>query len=228
MPDSPTRGANSLRVESLCKAFGDRTVLQDLDLTVHRGEAVAIVGPSGSGKSTLLNILGSLERLDSGQVFLGEIAVGELRSRELEGYRSQSVGFIFQEHLLLPHLTALENVLTPSIGRRERFPIKFAKELLDRLGMSSRASDFPATLSGGERQRVAFARALIHEPLLLLADEPTGSLDPSRGEDLVDLLLAEAHERERIVVMVTHNLGLAHKLDRTYRLEHGRLEPEES
>ncbi len=216
----------NLAAENLCKTFADRVVLDRLSMSVEQGEAVAIVGPSGSGKSTLLNILGSLLTPDSGTVTLAGIRVDQLRGRELEAFRSNSVGLVFQEHLLLPHLTALENVLLPSLARREAAPVARARALLDRLGLGERSSDFPATLSGGERQRVALARALIHEPALVLADEPTGSLDQERAADLVGLLGAEAHEHARVVVMVTHNLDLANRLDRTLTLAGGRLVPE--
>ncbi len=216
----------NLAAENLCKTFADRVVLDRLSMSVEQGEAVAIVGPSGSGKSTLLNILGSLLTPDSGTVTLAGIRVDQLRGRELEAFRSNSVGLVFQEHLLLPHLTALENVLLPSLARREAAPVARARALLDRLGLDARSSDFPATLSGGERQRVALARALIHEPSLVLADEPTGSLDHERAADLVGLLSAEAHAHNRIVVMVTHNLDLANRLDRTLTLAGGRLVPE--
>jgi ABC-type lipoprotein export system ATPase subunit len=225
-PNRPVPGASSLCVERLCKSFGDRVVLDGLDLTIERGESVAIVGPSGSGKSTLLNLLGSLERPDSGRILLGEIDLNGLGRRELEQFRSLSVGFVFQEHLLLPHLTALDNVLLPCLGRREPVPVEMARKLLDRMGLASRELDFPSTLSGGERQRVAFARALIHEPLLVLADEPTGSLDHVRGEELVELLRSEAEDRDRIVIMATHNLDLAYRFDRTLSLNAGKLVPE--
>ncbi len=213
----------NLRIEQLSKSFGNRVVLDGLNLTVERGEAIAIVGPSGSGKSTLLNILGSLEKPDSGKVVLGEVVVNELTKHLLEAFRSRSVGFVFQEHLLLPYLSALDNVLLPCLGHPETTPIESARSLLDRVGLTERANDFPSTLSGGERQRVALARALIHEPLMILADEPTGSLDHERAVELVDLLLSEAKMQNRIVIMVTHNLDLAHRLDRTLILTNGQL-----
>jgi len=167
----------NLRALDLCKSFGDRKVLAGVDLTMQPGDAVSIVGPSGSGKSTLLNILGSLESPDSGHIALGTVLVTGLKNRELELFRSKSVGFVFQEHLLLPHLTALDNVLLPTLGRRTKTPVELGRNLLSSMGLSELERDFPATLSGGERQRVALARALIHQPPLLLADEPTGSLD---------------------------------------------------
>lgn len=213
----------NLRALDLCKSFGDRKVLAGVDLTMQPGDAVSIVGPSGSGKSTLLNILGSLESPDSGHIALGTVLVTGLKNRELELFRSKSVGFVFQEHLLLPHLTALDNVLLPTLGRRTKTPVELGRNLLSSMGLSELERDFPATLSGGERQRVALARALIHQPPLLLADEPTGSLDHSRAEEIVDLLLSEAQNRGRMVVMVTHNLALAHRFKRTYVLESGRL-----
>jgi lipoprotein-releasing system ATP-binding protein len=154
---------------------------------------------------------------------LGEVQVHLLKGHALEAYRSRSIGFVFQEHLLLPHLTALENVLLPCLGKRDTAPVNRASDLLGRMGLADHVFDLPKTLSGGERQRVALARALIHDPQLILADEPTGSLDQSRAEEQVELLLSEARENGRIVVMVTHNLLLAHRFDRTLSLEQGRL-----
>jgi lipoprotein-releasing system ATP-binding protein len=216
----------SLVASKVSKAFGNRQVLDSLDLEVQSGEAVAIVGPSGSGKSTLLNVLGSLERPDSGEVTLDGIRVDQLKAKELEHFRSTSVGFVFQEHLLLPHLNALENVMLPCLGRRGP-PIERGRDLLGRMGLSGRELDHPATLSGGERQRVALARALIREPLLILADEPTGSLDHARASEQVDLLLAQTKAEQRMVVMATHNLELAGRFDRTLTLCNGKLIPEQ-
>lgn len=213
----------NLVVSGLCKKFGDRQVLSGVDLQAGPGSAIAIVGPSGSGKSTLLNIVGSLISPDSGEVSLGEIRVDGLRGKQLEEYRSKVVGFVFQEHLLLPHLTALENVLLPSLGSGAKAPVEPAKRLLARTGLGDRMSDFPATLSLGQRQRVALARALVYEPNLVLADEPTGSLDSVLAREQVELLLYEAHDNGRIVLMVTHNRDLAELFDRIYRLEFGSL-----
>jgi ABC-type lipoprotein export system ATPase subunit len=212
-----------LEVVKLRKSFGDRVVLSDISFSMHAGSSMAIVGPSGSGKSTLLNILGSLVTPDSGTVRLGDVSVDKLTGHALEAYRSRMVGFVFQDHLLLPHLNALENVLLPFLGTRT--PIERGKKLLGEMGLGDRMFDFPATLSGGERQRVALARALIHEPEMLLADEPTGNLDHDRASEQVDLLLREAEESDRIVVMVTHNLELARRFHRVLKLDDGFLIP---
>ncbi|MFW5867349.1 MAG: ABC transporter ATP-binding protein [Armatimonadota bacterium] len=219
----------TLRVEELTKEYetpaGATRVLDGLSLTAQPGETVAILGPSGSGKSTLLNIIGSLDRPTSGTVHLGEIDVATLEGSALADFRAAEVGFIFQDHHLLPQLTAVENVLLPTMaagtgdGAEER-----ARELLDRVGVADRADAFPARLSGGERQRVAIARALINAPALLLCDEPTGNLDRESGDRLVELLRDLAADGVT-VLMVTHNTRQAGLLGRGLLLTEGALEP---
>lgn len=209
---------------------GERVdILRGVDLEIGAGESLAVLGPSGSGKSTLLHILGALEPPTSGEVILGDVRPFELEGDDLARFRNRTVGFVFQEHHLLPQYSVLENVLIPTFafpkdredatGDEER-----ARQLLDRVGLSHRLSHRPAELSGGERQRVAVARALINAPLLLLCDEPTGSLDQRTADSVADLLV-EMHEAERtILVVVTHSLDLAERFGRRVELVEGVCE----
>ena len=217
-----------LVVRGLCKAYetpaGPSPVLRDVDLTVRKGESAAIVGPSGSGKSTLLNILGSLDRPDSGSVTLDGVDVTGLQGDRLAAYRRSSVGFVFQDHHLLPQCTALENVLLPVLaGTPKVVDVSRGTDLLGAVGLADRAGSFPDELSGGERQRVAVARALVNQPALLLGDEPTGNLDRENGERIVELFLQLAVTQAATLVMVTHNLALAERLGSVHHLADGRL-----
>mgnify|MGYP001156269697 CR=1 FL=1 len=198
-------------------------VLRGVSMTARPGETVSVVGPSGCGKSTLLNIIGSLDQPTSGTVALGDIDIAGLSGDELAAFRSNEVGFIFQDHHLLPQLTALENVLLPSLATSSRDATPRARELLGRVGLSDQAESLPAQMSGGERQRVAVARAMINEPKLLLCDEPTGNLDHEAGENVVSLFLEMAGEGGVTVVMVTHNLDFAREFSRCVELRGGRL-----
>jgi lipoprotein-releasing system ATP-binding protein len=218
-----------LRAEGLCKAYrsGPRTieVLRGLDLEVDEGEAVAIVGDSGVGKSTLLHLLGGLDRPDDGRLtFRGaEVFAGD--GDQLAEYRNRNVGLIFQFHHLLPEFTALENVEMPfRIGRRGAARA-LARELLVRLGLEERLSHRPGALSGGEHQRVAVARALVTRPALVLADEPTGNLDPATGRRVFELLRELQQDRSFALVLASHSERLAQGCDRILRLEEGRLAP---
>ncbi len=218
-----------LAVEDIVKEYetpaGPHRVLDGLSMTAQPGEAVAILGPSGSGKSTLLNIIGSLDRPTSGRVRLGDTAVTDLDGTGLASYRANEVGFIFQDHHLLPQLTAIENVMLPSLAAEDDGKGEDrARELLGRVGVADRADAFPARLSGGERQRVAAARALINGARLLLCDEPTGNLDRDTGRNLVTML-RDLSEDGVIVLMVTHNHEQATLLDRGLLLREGRLVP---
>jgi len=202
-------------------------VLKNVDLKLNKGDAMSITGPSGSGKSTLLYILGSLEQPTSGTFRLGEQEPLKMSADGLAAYRNRSVGFIFQDHHLLPQLTALENVLVPSLASAPANPAevkKRAQGLLDRVGMADRATHLPAELSGGERQRVAIARALVHRPALLLADEPTGNLDRKRADEVSSLLLELQREEESILIVVTHSMELAERHPLRAELVDGRLE----
>ena len=200
-------------------------VLRDLDLTVDRGEMVAIVGASGVGKSTLLHLLGGLDRMDSGSVHVGDTDIGGLSEDALTKFRNRQVGFVFQFHHLLPEFTALENAEMPlRIARVQSMEARTrALAVLERLGLSDRRTHRPTMLSGGEQQRVAVARALITEPSVLLADEPTGNLDERTAEALHALLREMHRERQLSSVIATHNMQLARSCDRVLRLEGGHL-----
>ncbi|MCD6360756.1 MAG: ABC transporter ATP-binding protein [Armatimonadetes bacterium] len=221
---------DALVVDAVSKIFdtpaGRTQVLREVNLQAWPGDTVAIVGPSGSGKSTLLNIIGSLEQPTTGTVTLGDTDVTSLRGRALAEFRARRVGFVFQDHHLLPQLTALENVLLPSlaIGGSRRAERR-ARELLERMGVAARAEAFPARLSGGERQRVAAARALVNGAGLLLCDEPTGNLDRETGAKLVDMLIELAARDGVIVLMVTHNEEQAGRFERCMALRDGTLTP---
>jgi lipoprotein-releasing system ATP-binding protein len=203
----------------------DVVVLQDASLTLEAGENVAILGPSGSGKSTLLAILGTLDRPNSGSLSLEDINPFSLDQRELAAFRNRKIGFVFQDHLLLPQCTVMENVLVPLLadGSASGDDIERAMLLLDRIGLADRASHRPAQLSGGERQRTALARALIRDPLLILADEPTGNLDRTTASSVAELMLELQQERNAILVVVTHSEPLAEKLQQRLEIDSGRL-----
>ena len=213
----------------LVKAYrtggGPVAVLTGLDLAVAAGEAVAIVGDSGVGKSTLLHLLGGLDLPDAGVVRFEGREVVTPEATGLAGYRNRAVGFIFQFHHLLPEFTALENVEMPfRIGRRPGDPGPPSREMLERLGLGHRLSHRPSALSGGEQQRVAIARAVAPGPAVVLADEPTGNLDPGTGAAVFGLLRALQHERGFALVVATHNERVAHGCDRMLRLSEGKLQ----
>lgn len=217
----------SLTLQNLCKSYptrsGELTVLRDVNLTLGNGEALAILGPSGSGKSTLLYLLGTLERATSGTYKLGEQEPFKLADAELAHFRNRSIGFVFQDHHLLPQCSVLENVLIPTLaGAHENLEAR-ARELLQRVGLTERLDHRPAELSGGERQRVAVARALIHNPLLVLADEPTGNLDRKTAQSIGQLLI-EMHQQEKtMLIVVTHSPELARTLPRQMEMQDGSL-----
>ena len=217
----------SLILQNLSKSYptrsGELSVLRDVNLTLQEGEALAILGPSGSGKSTLLYLLGTLERPTAGTYRLGDQEPFGLTDAALAHFRNRSIGFVFQDHHLLPQCSVLENVLIPTLaGPRENLE-KRARELLERVGLSQRLEHRPAELSGGERQRVAVARALIHKPLLLLADEPTGNLDRKTAQTIGQLLV-EMHEQEKTtLIVVTHSPDLAKMIPRQMEMLDGTL-----
>ena len=206
---------------------GPVVVLRDLDLTVGPAETVAIVGPSGSGKTTLLNLLGALDQPSSGAVVIDGVNVAELKPEAAARFRNRSIGFIFQLHYLLPQCTILENVLVPRLAGgwdEDAGSVRArAESLLEQVGLQDRLTHRPWQLSGGEQLRVAIARSLINQPKIILADEPTGSLDPATGERIGDLLLRTNEGTPVALVVVTHNPGLAQRMHKTYRLESGRL-----
>lgn len=203
-------------------------VLRGLSLSVAKGQSLAIVGVSGSGKTTLLNLIGLLDRPDSGAVRLDGQDVSSLNDDALADLRNQRIGFVFQAHHLLPQLTVLENVLLPELARGRFVPAEAtarAKSLLDRVGLGERMNHRPGQLSGGEQQRTAVVRALINQPQLLLADEPTGSLDRASAEGLGQLLADLNGQDGLTLVIVTHSLELAHRMHQVYELRDGQLHP---
>jgi lipoprotein-releasing system ATP-binding protein len=217
-----------LACRALARTFatvaGPLPVLRGVDLTVEAGEVVAVLGPSGSGKTTLLHLLAGLDRPTSGEIRWSGLAVHERAPRDLAEVRAERVGLVFQDPHLLGELDALANVTLP--GRIQgRADVARGRALLAAVGLEERLRARPATLSGGERQRVAVARALYGDPPLVLADEPTGSLDRANARSVFDLLVRLARERARAVVMVTHDEGLVRDVDARYRLRDGRLEP---
>lgn len=221
-----------LEIEGLRKCYrapdgGDAVeVLRDLDLQVDDAETVSIVGPSGCGKSTLLNIIGALDSVDEGTVCVAGQDLARLSPEALARFRNESVGFVFQLHHLLPQCTILENVLVPTLAqpKADRAALrKRGESLLEAVGLSHRREHRPGQLSGGERQRVAVARALIHQPKLLLADEPTGALDRVNATRLVDLLLEVNRNHRVAVIMVTHSIDLARRMGRVLELVDGKL-----
>ena len=221
--------ASLIEVVGLVKAYrtntGQLEVLRGLDLSVGTGEMLAIVGASGVGKSTLLHVLGGLDSLDGGTLRIGDARIDQMDDEQRVGFRNQKVGFVFQFHHLLPEFTALENVEMPLriAGRPAAEMRSRAEALLARVGLSDRLTHKPGALSGGEQQRVAVARALVTDPALLLADEPTGNLDESTAADL-HVLLREMHREHGLTsIIVTHNSVLAGSCDRVLRLEAGRL-----
>lgn len=220
----------AVRATNLSKTYQDGVrrveVLKGIDLAVEPGEMVAIVGPSGSGKSTLLHLLGALDRPDGGTIEIGGQALAAMSGARLAGFRNRMIGFVFQFHQLLPDFTALENVMLPGriAGREPEEVLESARRLLLEVGLADRLDHFPNQLSGGERQRVALCRALVLEPPLLLADEPTGNLDPASGEHVFDLLLELQARHHTTGILVTHNPEIAERCTRILRLEGGALQ----
>jgi lipoprotein-releasing system ATP-binding protein len=221
-----------LKIERLSKSYFNesgskqRLILDQLDLQITRGERIAIVGPSGSGKTTLLNIIGTLDKSDSGKIFFDGGEITSYNEKELAKFRSTKIGFIFQLHHLLPQLSLAENILLPSLADKNlqgKETIDRAKRLINRLGLSAVAQQKPAELSGGECQRTAVARALINQPELILADEPTGALDHESAFNLVNLLLELNKEEGLSLIVVTHSMEVARKMDTIYSLEEGKL-----
>jgi len=217
-----------LELANLTKEYatprGPLPILSDINLTFQRGDAVAIMGPSGSGKSTLLYIVGALEPPTSGTVTLDGQNPFKLSEPAMAAFRNQRIGFVFQDHCLLPQCSALENVLAPTlVGGVNGAYIERANKLLDQVGLSERLDHRPAELSGGEKQRVAIARALIREPLLLLCDEPTGNLDRQSAENAASLLLDLHKQRQTILIVVTHSAELAAKFPARFELIEQKL-----
>lgn len=215
-----------IKAQNINKSYGDLVVLNDLNLEVAKSEIISIVGKSGSGKSTLLHILGTLDQADSGSLFIDDVDISTLKEKDLAQFRNDKIGFIYQFHHLLNEFTAQENVAIPAfIGKKDRNQsMKRAAELLDYLGLQDRIHHKPAQLSGGEQQRVAVARALMNQPEVVYADEPTGNLDNETSEDLHHLLLSLRKDFDQTFIIVTHNPELADLSDRKLILANGKLQ----
>jgi len=214
-----------LQIEGLSKSFRERTVLSGLAMTVGGGEYVAVVGESGSGKSTLLNLIAGLDRPDAGSIVIDGADIAALDDTQRTLTRRAKLGFVFQAFHILPHLSVGQNVALPLVllGELPEERERRAAELLAEVGLADRARSMPGELSGGELQRVAVARALVHRPALVLADEPTGNLDPDTAAVVLNLLAREIRERHAAGVLVTHSATAAASADRVLRLDHGRL-----
>ncbi len=216
---------NMIHAKGIKKSFGEVEVLRGIDLDIQKEEFVSIVGASGAGKTTLLQIIGTLDRPDAGSLTVDGIDVLSLKANAISDFRCNHIGFVFQFHQLLPEFTALENVTIPALiaHRGKKEAENEAKQLLDYLGLSSRISHKPNQLSGGEKQRVAVARALINHPKLILADEPSGSLDSHNKEELHKLLLSLKNEFKLTLLVVTHDTAMASISDRTITMKDGLI-----
>ena len=213
-------------IKNITKSFGSLQVLKGIDLHIDRGEVVSIVGPSGAGKTTLLQILGTLDRPDTGSVCVDAINTTQLSQKKLADFRNRHIGFVFQFHQLLPEFTALENIMIPAYiaGTSQKAAKERAQELLSFMGLSDRAHHKPSELSGGEKQRIAVARALVNNPAVILADEPSGSLDTKNKEELHQLFFDLRDKFGQTFVIVTHDEGLASITDRTIHMRDGLLD----
>ena len=214
-----------IEIKGVTKSFGSLQVLKGIDLRIEKGEIVSIVGPSGAGKTTLLQILGTLDKPDSGSVVVDGIETSTLSTNKLSEFRNTHLGFVFQFHQLLPEFTAIENIMSPAYiaGMKPKETRNRAEELLEFMGLSDRATHKPNELSGGEKQRVAVARALMNNPAVILADEPSGSLDSKNKEELHKLFFELRDKFGQTFVIVTHDETLATLTDRTIHLKDGRI-----
>jgi lipoprotein-releasing system ATP-binding protein len=215
-----------LEARQIIKTYGSLKVLKGVNLTIQKGEVVSIVGSSGAGKSTLLHLLGTLDKPDAGEIYLLGQRIDTLKGNALAKFRNENIGFIFQFHHLLPEFTALENVCIPAWigGKKKKSTEQRAKELLAQLGLADRLDNKPQQLSGGEQQRVAVARALINNPAIIMADEPTGNLDSTNGRELHKLFLELRSTMQQTFLIVTHNDELASMSDRVVSMKDGLIE----
>ena len=214
-----------LQAVNIHKSYGQLEVLKGVDLELNKGEIVSIVGPSGSGKSTLLHILGTLDRPGEGTITINELKVNSLSDKQLAAFRNKNIGFVFQFHHLLPEFTAIENVCIPGwiMGNKKKDVMEKARRLLESLGLGHRLENKPGALSGGEQQRVAVARALINDPLIIFADEPTGNLDTGNARELHQLFFDLRKEYDQTFLIVTHNEELAQMSDRILHMRDGKM-----
>lgn len=215
-----------IRIDNITKSFGDLHVLKGITFEIGEGEVISITGPSGAGKTTLLQIMGSLDRPDSGSVKYGDTSLFELKSGELAAFRNRHIGFVFQFHQLLPEFTALENIMIPALiaNASKAEAMERGRLLLETMGLESRAAHKPSELSGGEKQRIAVARALMNKPDVVLADEPSGSLDSRNKEELHNLFFDLRDRFGQTFVIITHDESLASITDRTIRMRDGIIE----
>ena len=214
-----------IQLHDIRKSFGSLQVLKGIDLSITQGEIVSIVGPSGAGKTTLLQIIGTLDRADSGLVLFGGVDVSHYNEKQLSAFRNEHIGFVFQFHQLLPEFSAVENVMMPALIKGDSMADarRRAMEMLDFLGLTDRATHKPAELSGGEKQRVAVARSLVNRPQVILADEPSGSLDTQNKAELHQLFFDLRRDLGQTFIIVTHDESLAATTDRTIRLRDGLI-----
>ena len=217
-----------ITIKDITKSFGSLQVLKGISLHIDKGEVVSIVGPSGAGKTTLLQIIGTLDKADGGSVVINGTDVSSMGKNQLSEFRNKNIGFVFQFHQLLPEFTAIENIMIPAFiaGMSKKAARSRAEELLDFMSLSDRARHKPNELSGGEKQRVAVARALVNHPAVILADEPSGSLDSKNKEELHQLFFDLRQQYGQTFVIVTHDEGLATLTDRTIHLKDGQIRPE--
>lgn len=216
-----------IKTEKLVKKYGKNETeciaLNEVDLTVHKGEFVAVTGESGSGKTTLLNVLGSLDGYDSGSVIVNGMDLSKMNDNALSAYRRRNIGFIFQMYNLIPVLNTEENIVLPLNLDSEPPDKEFLEELLDITGLSSKRKNYPHELSGGQQQRVAFARALIHKPPIILADEPTGNLDSVNSREIISILKTSIKKYDQTLLLITHDGSIAAQADRIFRMSDGVL-----